>query len=336
MADLDPDRTIAGDGGGTPAKQRLRCPECGNTVEGLRSGGGEVNCPACGCSFRVQPGPAVAFHAADLPRPLGRFTLLEMVGRGSFGAVYKARDSQLGRIVAVKVPRSSTFGSQEEEQRFLREARSAAHLRHPHIVQVHEVGHDGNVPFIVSDFIEGQTLAQAIATRRPSFRESAELVAEVAEALDYAHQCKVIHRDINPRNILLDLEGQPYVADFGLARRDEGNIAVTMDGQVLGTPAYMPPEQAAGEQSKIDGRSDVYSLGVVLYELLTGELPFRGSLRMLLQQVLRDEPPPPRKLNSKIPRDLATICLQAMAKAQTSRYATAGAMAADLAALSQG
>src|SRR5262249_20195516 len=149
---------------------------------------------------------------------------------------------------------------------------------------------------------------------RPSYREAAELLAQLADALDYAHRQRVIHRDIKPGNILLDRAGRPHLTDFGLARRDEGEITVTLQGQVLGTPAYMSPEQAAGEAHRLDGRSDVYSLGVVLYELLTGELPFRGNKRMLLHQVLHDEPRPPRNLHDGIPRDLETICLKALAK----------------------
>ena len=264
---------------------------------------------------------------------IGRFQILELLGRGAFGEVYKARDPQLDRFVAVKIPRAEYFTTPEEGHRFLREARSAAGLRHPGIVQVHEIAHQGNLPYIVSDYIEGLTLADLISGGRPAFRESAELVAQLADALDYAHRQKVIHRDIKPSNILsfppLGRGGQggslgqtssataqftPYLTDFGLARRDEGEITVTIDGQVLGTPAYMSPEQAAGDHAKVDGRSDVYSLGVVLYELLSGELPFRGNRRMLLHQVLNDEPRPPRTLNDQIPRDLETICMKAMAK----------------------
>jgi hypothetical protein len=278
----------------------------------------------------VQAGSGTVFRPADLPRPLGKFQLLELVGRGSFGSVYKARDAQLDRVVAIKVPCTGYFATPEDEQRFLRESRSAAQLVHPHIVQIHDIAYEGAMPYLVCDFIEGRTLAEQLAEQRPSFRESAELAAQVADALHYAHRRQVIHRDVNPRNILINGAGRPHVADFGLARRDEGSIAVTVVGQVLGTPAYMAPEQAAGEQSKVDGRTDVYSLGVILYELLTEERPFRGSMRMLLHQVIRDEPRSPRRLNDRIPRDLQTICLKAMAKSPARRYQTAAEMAADL------
>jgi hypothetical protein len=308
----------------------IRCPHCGNGIQLVEPEAAEVTCGGCGSSFHLDLRATTSFSPAALPRSVGKFEVLEQLGRGTFGTVYKARDPQLQRLVAVKVPRAGSFATPEEEERFLREARAAAQLSHPGIVPVLEVAHDRGLPYIVSEYVEGLTLADLLTGRRPGFREAAELVAAVADALDYAHRQKVIHRDVKPSNLLIDRAGRPHVTDFGLARRGEGEITVTLDGQVLGTPAYMAPEQAAGDQQRVDARSDVYSLGVVLYELLTGELPFRGNQRMLLHQVLHDDPQPPRSLNDRIPRDLETICLKAMAKAPGRRYASALEMADDL------
>jgi serine/threonine protein kinase/tetratricopeptide (TPR) repeat protein len=298
------------------------------------------------------PGPHA--RAPESAKPagadrVGKFQLLEQVGEGAFGTVYRARDTELNRIVAVKLPRADRSISTADAEKFLREARNAAQLSHPSIVPVYEVGHDAAVPYIVSAYIEGVTLADALVRQHLSYTQTATLMAQVAGALDHAHRHGVVHRDLKPSNIMLGkiegvgnresgnlspdsrLQGSTaFVMDFGLARRDDAEIRTTVDGMVLGTPAYMSPEQARGENNRVEGRSDQYALGVILYELLTGEVPFRGAARMVLQQILDEEPRPPRKLDDKIPRDLETIALKCMAKEQSRRYPTAGEVAADL------
>jgi serine/threonine protein kinase len=279
---------------------------------------------------RLLEAARTARASSSRPARIGRFELLGEVGAGSYGTVFKARDAELGRTVALKMLRASHLAGPEETDRFLREARSFAQLKHPGIVTLYEIGHEQGEYYLVEEYVEGITLAARVAREPIPLRESAGLLAGVCEALEYAHRQGVIHRDIKPSNILLDSEGRPHLTDFGLAKCESEEKPVTRSGDILGTPAYMSPEQARGESHRVDARTDVYSLGVILYELLTRERPFQGNGRLLILQVLEDEPRPPRQLGEKIPRDLETICLKAMAKAPSRRYATAREMGEDL------
>lgn len=262
---------------------------------------------------------------------LDRFELRKLLGKGSFGAVYLAHDPKLDRAVAIKVSRTGTLPDQSDVDRFAREARSAAQLHHPHIIPVYEVGEaDGN-PYIACEYVEGQTLDVRLkAVGKFSSTQAAELVSKLAAALDYAHARGIVHRDIKPGNIIIDSDGEPHIADFGLARREEDDTTRTREGARMGTPAYMSPEQASGLSHIADGRADEWSLGVILYELLCGTRPFGGNVSQVMNAVLQMEPEPIRLRDRSIPRDLQTICEKCLQKDMEQRYPTCGALAQEL------
>jgi serine/threonine protein kinase len=270
------------------------------------------------------PSELAAIAAVDTPTAIGPYRIVKPLGEGGFGVVYLAYDERLGRTVAVKIPRGPRAG-------LLEDARKAAGLDHHGIVTVHAVGEQDDGSFYaVMEYLEGGSLADRHGSGwQLAFAEAATLIAEVADAVQYAHQNGLVHCDIKPGNILFDREGRPHVSDFGMAVHESEQMALA--GSVSGTVPFMAPEVARGEMHRCDGRADIWSLGVTLYELLTGRLPFQGETKeAVFDEIIHRDPRPPRQVNAEIPAELERICLRCLAKDATQRYATAADLANDL------
>ncbi|MCY3017517.1 MAG: protein kinase [Planctomycetota bacterium] len=307
-------------------------------------------------------GDAERSHAAQdgraQARKLGPYALVRPLGRGGMGAVWEALDTRLNRRVAVKVMVAGEHASAQDTERFRREAQNSAKLRHPNIVPVHDFGIEAGQQYLVMDLVDGVMLADALRQRQFTYREKAILLEKVARAVHYAHEQGVIHRDLKPSNVMLEFAkggsssgevkpgsstnvalpvneralGEPLVMDFGLAKDIAKDSSLSQSGQVMGTPAYMPPEQAEGRVKDVGPRSDVYSMGAILYEMLTGRVPFTGENAMqVLRATCHDDPVPPRRITPDVPRDLETVCLKCLEKELAKRYASAQALADDLA-----
>ena len=349
--------------------QSFICPECGETLD-VAAGtiSPTIRCGSCGRQVTPRltagrasdstesPGgaeagpqspPEDAIQATASFRPgtgrenalwtgsatsekLGRFLLGDKLGSGSFGAVYLAYDPLLEREVALKVPHPSAVGTAEGIERMLREAKTAARLHHAHIVPLYDAGSDGGRHYIASALIRGKTLEEKLAAEELDFRDTAAIVLDLASALDYAHRQGIVHRDVKPANVMIDTDGTPMLMDFGLARFEQSEEKLTHEGTVMGTPAYMSPEQASGQTSQVGPSSDQCSLGAMLYEMLAGRLPYEGPIATVIANVIHREPERPRAVNPRIPRDLETICLKAMAKKPQERFDDCRHLADDL------
>ena len=319
--------------GGSPEEACRSCPELLPEVraelERLRRLEKQVDAIFPSTHTPDGAGPA-SLASTELPRISG-YEVQAILGHGGMGVVYRARHLRLDRAVALKMLLAGPYARPEDRERFQREARAVAALHHPNIVQVYDVGEVDGRPYFTMELVEGANLADQFRGVPQPARQAAALVATLAETMHAAHLSGIVHRDLKPANILLDRDRTPKVTDFGLARRLEGDGALTQSGVPMGTPSYMAPEQARGEKGAVVPATDVYALGAILYEMLTGRPPFRAETSSgTLLQVLHDDPVPPSRLNPGVPRDLATICVKCLSKEPQRRYASAAALAEDL------
>lgn len=332
----------------------LTCPICRAecTIDDLSVD--SVTCPTCGQQLSTRTGSpaspvaigetpaekdetrewheAVVSTAPDidlLPVRLGRYFIESLIAQGGFAKVYLATDEALGRRVALKIPRLEKFKTPAKLREFLAEARIAAKLRHPGIVTIFDVGQFANgTNYIAMEYVAGQSLADLMQAGRIPVPRAVDLLVKVAEAVHYAHGQGLVHRDLKPGNVLIDERGEPRVVDFGLAVHETAQEQ--LQGEVAGTPAYMSPEQFRGEVHRLDGRTDIWSLGVVIYQLLTGRRPFNGNVNQLYDEVSNKAPKPPRQIDDQIPRELEAICFKCLSKSMDDRYTTAKDLAEDL------
>ncbi len=305
------------------------CPQCGKSFPNSHQGGSAVVCAACGFQSQAffsvaESMPSAGVVTGKLPE---RFELKNPLGEGSFGVVYQAWDSKLQRDVAIKIPKIERLN----RDIFLREARAASRLSHPNIVRIYDVGEIGNLTFIVSDLIGGTTLGRWAATTKPNIKTACEVMLKIAQAMEHAHQSDVIHRDLKPGNILIDHRLEPVVLDFGLSHsRSLQFESIAKPGSPVGTPAFMSPEQVQGRLDRIDTWTDVYGMGVILYQLVTDTLPFMGTSESIFDEIVHRQVVAPRLRNPKIAPALEAIILKAMEKSPERRYATAREFADDL------
>ena len=305
-----------------PQKENSASPNAASPT--LMVGGTMGTTPMAGGSGRASAGTGAMF---------GDYQLIETIAKGGMGVVYKARQRKLNRIVAIKMILAGQFADKSDVDRFYAEAEAAAALSHPNIVAIHEIGEVDGQHFFSMEYIEGQSLAALVQESPLPPRRAAEFVKTIAETMEFAHERGIVHRDLKPSNILLDRQDRPLITDFGLAKQvaNQGQSQLTMAGTVVGTPSYMPPEQAAGKGDDVGPWSDLYSLGAILYELITGRPPFRAASPFeTIRQVLENEPLSPRLVNSSVPRDLETICLKCLQKERSRRYTSSQELADEL------
>lgn len=315
---------------------RFRCPNClqqirvDDTADETEETQDVVTCPSCNSQFNLASQENTVAALIEGAR-IDHFEIRRRLGEGTFGAVYLAWDTELEREVALKIPRGSDLRG-DSSKLFLREARAAAGIEHPNVVGVHEIGQYNGSIYIACQYIDGITLREHMSACPASFEQMTARLMKILIAIHHFHEKGVIHRDIKPANILLDENDEPYVADFGLARREmPEEVTVTKSGHIVGTIGYMAPEQARGEIQSLSNRTDVYAIGVILYEMLTEQRPFTAnSSHTVLHNIINHDPKPPRKLNPRVPHDLQTICLKALEKDQARRYQSAKEMADDL------